>query len=49
MTVAMLLCRFRGGHAAPPTIVQHYGAEGTRLLSAGAAGQGVTLLLFTCL
>ncbi|KAK9786275.1 hypothetical protein WJX73_004830 [Symbiochloris irregularis] len=29
------LLRFRGGHAAPPTIVQHYGSDGSRLLSAG--------------
>lgn len=29
--------RFRSGHAAPPTVVQYYGVEGTRLLSAGDA------------
>jgi U3 small nucleolar RNA-associated protein 21 len=30
------LLRFRGGHAAPPTVVAHYGPGGLRLLSAGA-------------
>lgn len=29
------LLRFRGGHAAPPTLVRHYGQGGLRLLSAG--------------
>lgn len=29
------LLRFRAGHAAPPTCIKHYGAEGLRLLSGG--------------
>ncbi|GLC36521.1 hypothetical protein PLESTM_000455900 [Pleodorina starrii] len=29
------MLRFRAGHAAPPTIVRHYGQGGLRLLSAG--------------
>lgn len=37
------LLRFRSGHAAPPTVVRHYGS-GRLLLSAGAqcgvAGEG---------
>ena len=34
---AARLLRFRSGHAAPPTVVRHYGA-GRLLLSAGAQG-----------
>ncbi|PNH10160.1 WD repeat domain-containing protein [Tetrabaena socialis] len=29
------MLRFRAGHAAPPTVVRHYGEGGARLLSAG--------------
>lgn len=32
---AARLLKFRSGHAAPPTVVRHYGTDGRRLLSAG--------------
>ena len=40
------LLRERCGHAAPPALVRHYGADGTRILSAGADR---TLRLFSAI
>jgi len=40
----LTLLRSRTGHAAPPALVRFYGADGTRLLSAGSADRSLRLV-----